>query len=303
MSHESDELEEAIHAIFNPEPIVGNEGIEHYETPPSRRLTTEFGLDTRYWRHFEYGTMSPLTRISVNDDTQLATIIQALQVPIELFMGTSRLFAESLIVYQRTKRNNGPYQFYPAILMSACSAFEAYLRINSELLVKTVPTLPQQVQLTLLEKEEQLDTKGNVVRVTKRRDLFHRYWLFLKYGFDYEFDRGSRIWQLGTQAFDKRNELVHYKHSDLPAIKTTELWSHLESLLLLMIAPSAHVRKTIMPNLYEIYGCLEDLRELISEYEERPNFKDWPVRATNTMFGCPFINVDETKYPTMGRRR
>ena len=54
MSHESDELEEAIHAIFNPEPIVGNEGIEHYETPPSRRLTTEFGLDTRYWRHFEY---------------------------------------------------------------------------------------------------------------------------------------------------------------------------------------------------------------------------------------------------------
>jgi hypothetical protein len=212
------------------------------------------------------------------------------------------LFGESLMVYQPEKKRTGPYRYYPAILMSGCSAFEAYLRINSELLVKTAPTLPLQLQLTLLEKEEQLDVRGKVVRVTKRRQLFHRYWLFLKYGFGIEFDRGSRIWQLGNQAFDKRNELVHYKHSDLPALKASELWSHLESLLLLMIAPSAQVGKTIMPDLYGIYGTLEDLREWITEYEERPNFKDWPLRATHTMFGCPFINVDERKYPNMGNR-
>jgi hypothetical protein len=269
---------------------------------PSKRLTEEFGLDTSYWHYFEYGTMSPLMRISVEDDTELAVIIQALQVPVELFMGTLRLFAESLIVYQPEGVRAGPYRYYPAILMSGCSAFEAYLRINSELLVKTSLTVPLQVQLTLLEKEEQLDMRGNVIRVPRHRKLFHRYWLFLKYGLGFEFDRGCRIWQLGNQAFDKRNELVHYKHADLPAINTSELWTHLESLLLLMIAPSAHVRKTLMPSLYEIYGSLEDLGELINEYEERPNFKDWHIRAANTMFGCPFINVDETKYPSMRNR-
>jgi hypothetical protein len=303
MSFESDELEGAIYDIFHPEPIVGNEGIEHHEIPPSIRLTTEYGFDTTYWKYFEYGTMSPLTRRTRVDDKEIATIIHAQQVPSELFMGTLRLFGDSLITYNTSaeyRERKGPYRYYPAILMSAWAAFEAYLRIYSELLVKTVPTLPALVRLNLLEKEEQLDRQGNVVRLTRYRSLMDRYWWFLKYGFGYEFDRGSRIWQRGESALDKRNELVHYQHSELPVITTTQLWSHLEAILLLWIDPSVHTRRTMMAYLYDLYAILEDLQQWITEYEERPLMKDFRIRATTgVLFGCPFINVDEKQYPSM----
>jgi hypothetical protein len=97
----SDELGASIHEICNPEPIVGSEGVEYYETPPFSRLAREYELDTSYWRPFEYGSMSPLIRHAIEDDHELAAIVQAQQVPRDLFMGTLRLLGDSILASTR----------------------------------------------------------------------------------------------------------------------------------------------------------------------------------------------------------
>ncbi len=159
MSYEYDELEGSIQSIFNPEPVVGSEGEEWYETPPLPRLKSEYGLDTAYWRPFEYGSMSHLVRRARSDDSELAGIVQAQQVPRELFMGTLRLFGDSILAYHGQRERVGPYRFYPPVLVSAWASFEAFVRIYSELLVKTVPGVPAAVQQALLEKVEAVDDK------------------------------------------------------------------------------------------------------------------------------------------------
>lgn len=294
-----DELEGSIYEIFNPEPVVGSEGIEYFETPPFSRLATEYGLDTSYWRPFEYGSMSALMRRASEDDRELAAIVQAQQVPRELFMGTFRLLGDSILAYHAQPTRTGPYRFYPGILASAWAAFEAFVRIYSELLVKTAPSLPMPVRLFLIEKEEHVEKRGTVRTVAKGRPLLDRFWVFLKYGYGVEYDRGDRIWQMGESALDKRHELIHYKHSEMPTIKTTELWQHLESILLLILGPSASVNKTIMPDIYDLYAALCQLSDLIEDYEERPNFKDFPINLSSVIFPCPFDGVDEVKFPTM----
>jgi hypothetical protein len=301
MDHEAEELEGIIHSIFNPEPTVGNEGEEYYETPPLDRLKTEYHLDLSYWRPFEYGSTSPLMRRALNDRDEISTVLQAQQVPFELFLGTLRLFGDSIIAYHPERLRSGPYRYYPAILMSAWASFEAFVRTYSELFVKTVPNLPPTLKSALLEQEESINEKGETRNRKRLQPILQRYWWLLKFGYGVEHDRGSRIWQLGEEALRKRNELVHYEISTLPSLRTTELWQHLESILLLLIGPSAQARKSIMPKQYELYGILDDLRPLMEEFEERPHFKDWPVRVEAVIFPCPFQNVDQIQYPTMSQ--
>jgi hypothetical protein len=131
--------------------------------------------------------------------------------------------------------------------------------------------------------------------------LLHRYWWLLKFGYGCEYDRGSRIWQLGKAAIDKRNELVHYKFSEMPSLKTTELWQHLEAIFLLLIGPSCQIRKTVFPDLYGLYGTLIDLRPLIEEFEEAPFLKGFALDLDSVIFPCPFENVNETDFPTFSR--
>jgi len=282
MDHE--ELYGKVEDIFNPEPVIGNEGEEYYETPPQQRLTAQFGLDTSYWKPFEYGAGSALVRRATIDDDDLSSVIQAQQAPYELFFGTIRLFGDSLVLYADANPRHGPYRYYPAILMSAWASFEAFVRVSSELLVKTAKALPSPIQLALLESEDRIEKNGSIRSQSKFRPLLDRYWWLLKFGYGVEYDRGGRIWQMGQSALTKRNELVHYEVSDMPALTATELWQHLEAILLLLIGPSAQIRVSVMPRQYELYGVLVQLRELIEEFEERPFFKDKPVEVRGMVF-------------------
>jgi hypothetical protein len=158
--HEYEELCGEIHYIFNPEPIVGSEGEEWLETPPLERLTDEYGLDTSYWRPFEFGSMSSLMRQATIHDDELVSIVQAQQVPRELFWGTFRLFGDSIIEYYGKEPRNRPFHFYPAILMSAWASFESFVRIYSELLVKTSRGVPHSVKLALLKRAQQFPPRN-----------------------------------------------------------------------------------------------------------------------------------------------
>ena len=298
-----EELHGKIYDIFHHEPVIGNEGEEYYETPPQDRLTAEFGLDTSYWKPFEYGAGSALMRRATVDDNDLSSVIQAQQAPFELFFGTIRLLGDSIILYHNEDPRHGPYRYYPAILMSAWASFEAFVRVSSELFVKTARALPNSIQLALLESEDRIEKNGLIRSQCKFRPLLDRYWWLLKFGYGVEYDRGSRIWQMGQSALTKRNELVHYEVSDMPSLSATELWQHLESILLLLIGPSAQIRISVMPRQYELYGMLVQLRALIEEFEERPFFKDKPVNTRGVVFPCPFEAVDDTRYPMQGMRQ
>jgi hypothetical protein len=231
-------------------------------------------------------------------DNDLSSVIQAQQAPYELFFGTIRLFGDSIVLYHNAAPRHGPYRYYPAILMSAWASFEAFVRVSSELLVKTAKALPNPIQLALMESQDRVEKNGAIRTQSKFRPLLDRYWWLLKFGYGVEYDRGNRIWQLGQSALTKRNELVHYEVSDMPALTATELWQHLEAILLLLIGPSAQIRISVMPRQYELYGVLVQLRELIEEFEERPFFKDKPVDLRGVVFPCPFQDIDDVKYPT-----
>jgi uncharacterized protein (DUF924 family) len=111
MSLDADELREEIDGIFHPEPVVGSEGEEWYERLPDERLREEYSLDASYWREFEYGSTSALVRRATKHDDELASIVRAQQVPRELFMGTLRLFGDSLLAYHGESERSGPYRF------------------------------------------------------------------------------------------------------------------------------------------------------------------------------------------------
>ena len=301
MGLDADELREEIYSIFHPEPVVGSEGEEWYERLPDERLRKEYSLDASYWREFEYGSTSALMRRATKSDQETASIVRAQQVPRELFMGTLRLFGDSLLAYHGESERSGPYRFYPGILVSAWASFEAFVRIYSELFVKSAKELPTPAAEALLEKAQVVDDQGKVQTKFSPRPLLHRYWWLLKFGYGCEYDRGSRIWQLGKAAIDKRNELVHYKFSEMPSLKTTELWQHLEAIFLLLIGPSCQIRKTVFPDLYGLYGTLIDLRPLIEEFEEAPLLKGFALDLDSVIFPCPFDNVNETDFPTFSR--
>jgi uncharacterized protein (DUF924 family) len=86
---------------------------------PDQRLRKEYSLDASYWREFEYGSTSVLMRRATKRDDELASIVRAQQVPRELFMGTLRLFGDSLLAHRGESKRSGPYRFYPGILVSA----------------------------------------------------------------------------------------------------------------------------------------------------------------------------------------
>ena len=247
MDLDADELREEIHSIFHPEPIIGSEGEEWHERLPDQRLRKEYALDASYWREFEYGSTSALVRRATNHDDELASIVRAQQVPRELFMGTLRLFGDSLLAYHGESERSGPYRFYPGILVSAWASFEAFVRIYSELFVKSAKELPESAAEALLEKTQIVDEQGKVQIKFSPRPLLHRYWWLLKFGYGCEYDRGSRIWQLGKAAIDKRNELVHYKFSEMPSLKSTDLWQHLEAIFFCSSVHRVRFAKRLSP--------------------------------------------------------
>ena len=242
-------------------------------------------------------------RRSAVEDDGLGIIVLSQQVPFELFMGTLRLFGDSILEYHNKPERKGPYRFYPSILMSAWASFEAFVRIYSELLVKTALSLPLEIQLTLLEKTEIIDNSGDVIRKQKMRAPLERYRLLLNSGYGISYDKGGRIWQMAKDALTTRNGLVHYEIKTLPSLKAIEVWDHLEAILLLLIGPSTEIGKSVMPGQYELYGILDQLHPLINEFEEKPFQKGRTMEIAGVCFECPFQNVDETKYPAMQKQR
>lgn len=292
-----DDLKNEIKSILHPEP--NEEGDMRWDAPHPR-LASVHGLDTSYFR----GPSDPkgdgvFQRLLHDDSDPLHNTLQSITVPFSLLTASLQLFGDSLIEYHERQRRWDLYRFYPPILITAWSAFEAWLRIHSEILAAVVPTLPKPVRDALLEVRNVVEKNGQIEERPDRKPVLDRFWLLLKYGCSLEFDRGGRVWQAGTKLERVRNSLVHYDVSKAPSLTAAEVWGHLEAVMLLLIAPSTLARRTLLSQQFDHYSTLVQLHSLISEFEERPLHKGWARDAV--VFDCPFDGGDETKYPSRWR--
>jgi len=180
--------------------------------------------------------------------------------------------------------------------MTAWAAFEAWVKINSEIFITVVPSIPTPVKNALMETKPIVERNGIIKNRPDRKSVLDRFWLLLKYGCNIEYDRGDKIWQSGERLSQARDSLVHYNVSVAPSIKASELWSHLEALMLLFIAPSTQARRTLLTHQFDLHFLLSVLHPLITEFEERPLHKGWA--RGSWIFSCPFDGVDEAKYPS-----
>jgi hypothetical protein len=266
---------------------------------PHKRLSSVHKLDTSYYSGPIFVRADKaFERLLENESDPLHETLQSYTVPFSLLTASLRLFGDSIIAYHERKERWDLYRFYPPILMTAWAAFESWVRINSEILTAVVPTLPAPAKDALLETRQVIQRNGDIKPQADRRPILERYWLLLKYGCSLEFDRGGRIWQNGERVAKLRDSLVHYNVAEAPSLKASEIWSHLEAVLLLFIAPSAALKRTLLSNQFDLHWTLVELQRFSSEFEERPLHKGWPRDAL--IFPCPFDAVDDTKYPRPG---
>lgn len=296
-----DELKVEIDRIF--EPALDDDTGLPVSIPPHKRLWDNHRLDISYWIPDEFSSMSQFSRLVQDPTDPINKIRESLNVPDDLFWAGIRLFGDSLLAYSDVnnswrKMGWGPLQYYPPILMVFWAGFEAFVRLYSEMLVHVVSGMPSAIQLFLLEEEEYVE-KGEVRKRIRNRPVLERYWTLLKYGYGYAFDKGSKIWQKGETVEKKRNQFVHYEVESVPSLKTYELWSYLESILLLFFKPSVDLKLSVFPSQFEIYWPLAELRPLIEDFEERPIQKGW--RFSPYIFSCSFNKIDDSRYPPFSK--
>jgi hypothetical protein len=294
------QLEQEIAAIF--EPLYDDDSGTPLPAPPHSRLESIHKLDTSYWHPFEFGTASPYSRLVREASDPINATMPSISAPAMLFWSGIRLMTDSLLAYCDIRgRRTGAFRYFPPILMTFCAGFEAFVRFESEILAQVARELPHAVRLALLETEELVERDGSVKQRRRPRNILERYWLVLKHGHGYEFDRGNKIWQDGLAAFEKRNELVHYEVGKTPSLGLRELWSSMEAILVILIAPSAHLKRSVYTSQFELYEKLAELLPLIEQtgdFVEQPIHKDWDrKRWVPHVFACSFSNIDNDRYP------
>jgi len=288
-----EELQGALSSLFEPEP---DEDGFYCPAPPHSNLKAIHGLDASYWEPYEFGSMSPFSKLVKDAADPINRVTQSLSAPNELFWAGLRLFRDSLIEYCDAKEpRSGPLQYYPPILMTFWAAFEAFVHLYSEVLALAKPTVPAAVKQALLEVEDYVGRDGEVLTRPRQRPVLDRYWLLLRYGYGLDYDRGNKIWQAGQAALAKRNGLVHYEVSSAPSLVTLELWTHLEAILLLLVGPSTELKKSVYSHQFEVHWVLSEMRPLIVDFEEKTLFKG--KMSGGYLFPCSFDGIPEERYP------
>lgn len=296
-----DELKGLINCAF--EPDCDDESGLPAEAVPHPRLKEVYDLDTSYWELYEFGSMSPSSRIVIRPDDPVNRIMPSITAGDELFYAALRLLGDSILAYH--DRSDFPYRdrwgqlhYYPSVLFAFCAAFEAVVRFQAALLVQVSSGLPPPVRAALLEVEESVGTNLKLVSHPRRRPVLERYRILLKYGYDFIFERSVPHWPRAEAAFKARDSFVHYDVGSAPSITATDLCTHLEALLCLFVYPSARIGRTVYSRQYEVYQSLAFLIDLVAPFEERPILKNSAFFDSPHMFACTFAHVDATRYPS-----
>jgi hypothetical protein len=244
----------------------------------------------------------PHTRLCSSDDTRLHTLTRNSDVTTRLFEAGLRLFGDSIVVYHERKEREGQLRFYPPILLTFWSGFETFVRYASELLLITVPTVPEPVANYLREEEKVVDRRGAVRTRRRYQPVLDRFAVLLEHGYGFEVDRGAEWWKHLEGAKDLRDYYTHVDIREARALSSKDVVQFIEAVLLSLIFPSAHLKRTLHIGIYRLYWQWSDLAEVAEAYVEQPFFKDFYLNE-GYMFHCNFENVDSTRFPNSQQER
>ena len=290
-----EEFKEGIHYLFNPEPDEDGLTLREY---PNERLRENPGLVFEYMENYDWegSSINKYTRICAEDEEHIHTLTRNQDVPYRLFISALHLFADSIIEYHSMEDKKGDIRFYPPIVLTFWSGFESFVRYSSDLLLITVPGLPDEVVKHLREKESYVTQTGEVRQKSRYRGVLDRYSVFLRYAYDYEVDRGYQFWQALEQAKKLRDYYTHLNISAPRSLSSGEVLKFMETILLAIITPSSHLKRTLLLGVYWLHGIWTFLYEHSEKYTEQPFFLDWRLQK-GYMFHCNFENVDKNKFP------
>jgi len=292
------DLQGEISSLFNPE--VDEHGFVPGEWPHSR-LEKQHKLDVTYLKVSEWKregtTVHKYTRKCSEDDKELHTLDRNLDVPLRLLEASLRLFGDSIVSYHDLEERRGFLRFYPPVILTAWSGFEAFIKYTSELLLLTVRNIPDVVKNYLQEQEIILDHKKNPIPKFKIQKVLERYAVLLKYGYDFDVNRGDTYWQNLEKAYALRNYYTHLGIKEARSISSAEVLQYLENVLLGIIVPSCKLQRTLLSHIYFVYDAWAGLNELAEDYVEEPLFVKYHMES-GYLFHCNFENIDDDKFPT-----
>ena len=303
---EYDELAAEIDGIFNPEP-------DEDRTPREfahKRLTEKYGLDFKFMEtwNWEGSTAHPNTRLWPKREPGGNDLTRSMDVPIRLFLAGLHVFADSIVAYRSAEDEPSRLHYYPPVILTFWSAFEAFVRHSSELMIHTSKDLPQPIADYLRDEATTVDNRGVIGSERRHRAALDRYAVLLQYGFGYKIDKGSKHWQELVKAKNLRDYYTHIDAMNSRSISSDEVLDYIEAVLLGMLWPSSAVQRTILLGIHDMYWTCVQLGDLARTYLpkghiEQPFFHSIKLGDESYMFYCPFTNVDEAKFQNSRQQR
>lgn len=260
-----------INRLFRPEPDEDGTILREI---PNKRIKDLHGLDVSYMESFDWegSSVHQYTRLHPAEDEWLKVLTRSQDVPDRLFRTSLRLFADSIIEYQKSAEKEGELRFYPPILLTFWAGFETFVRYSSRLLIVTAKTLPIEVERYLAEEEKFIDQKGEVATKRKFCGVLDRYAVFLKYAYHFDANKSDKYWQDLVKAKKLRDYYTHLDVSEPRQLSSNEVLSFMEAILLSIIVPSSKLQRTLMLGVYWLYDIWSTLNDYSVEYIERPFF-------------------------------
>jgi len=293
-----EDLPDEIDSLFNPEWEEGHREWPHERLLKKHGLTFKF-METWNW---EGSTSHPNSRIWPAGRAGGDDLTRSMDIPFGLFMSALRVFGDSLVTYRNFKGEPSVLRFYPPIILTFWSAFEAFVRHTSELMIHTSKGIPDPIVHFLRDKMVRVNKSGDTDFEARYRPVLDRYAVLLRFGFGLKVDRGSKHWQAMEKAKKLRDYYTHIDAMTSRSISTGEVLEFLESVLLGIIWPSSQAQRTLLLGIHDIYDVWASLSDLAQEYlpqghVEQPGFHALLSGDRTHMFYCPFINVDEELFP------
>lgn len=296
---ESDDLASEILSLFEPEPDD-----DFPREWPHNRLTSHHGMSFDFMRttfDWEGSTSHPNTRLCPASEKPVSELTRNMDVPPRLFEAALRVYGDSLVTYSESRERTTRLRYYPPIILTFWSAFEAFVRHHSELMLLTVKDVPAPVVGCLRERSSTVDRKGNIIETTRYQSVLDRYAILLRYGYGFMVDRGHKHWQVLERARELRDYYTHVDATRSRSISAQEVLDFTESVLLGIIWPSSQVHRTLLLGVHYIYDIWAKLSELTKSvlpegHTEEPFFHSWPLNES-FHFYCPFENVDPRRFP------
>ena len=222
MDHDYDEIAGELDSIFNPEPDEDG----HHREWPQQRLKDYHGLDFTYLEDWlwEGATSHPNTRLWPEKEPGGDELTRSMDVGRRLFYSALRVFGDSILTYATSSHRRSPHErsnpselrYYPPVILTFWSGFEAFIRHSSELMIHTSKDLPVAVADYLRDEVTVVGRKGTVEKETKYRPALDRYATLLQYGMNYKIDRGNKYWQALVGARELRDYYTHRRPMNSP---------------------------------------------------------------------------------------